>query len=163
MINTANPLLAMEGITKTFPGVTALDHVDFSLRCGEIHALLGENGAGKSTLMKVLSGMYQPTGGRILLDGKEISINSPGEALRYGIGMVYQNFTLSPELTVLENIVLGTKQPFFLRAKKQEAAVQALIEAYGLQIDLSAKVWQLSVGEQQRVEIIKCFYRGQGF
>lgn len=153
-------LIQMEQITKRFPGVTALDSVSFTLQHGEVHALLGENGAGKSTLMKILSGMYQATSGRIFVDGREADIRRPEDALRYGIGMVYQSFTLAPELTVLENILLGTKLPFFLRKRELEEKVTQVIEAYGLHTDLSAKVWQLSVGEQQRVEIIKCFFHG---
>lgn len=155
-----NDLICMRHITKRFPGVLALNDVSFSLQAGEVHALLGENGAGKSTLMKILAGMYQPNSGSIMVDGHEVQIKYPQDALKAGIGMVYQHFTLSPELTVLENILLGSKLPFFLNTKALEAELLPLIESYGLKVDLKAKVWQLSVGEQQRVEIIKCFYSG---
>ena len=150
----------MRNISKRFPGVVALDGVDFSIPRGEIHALLGENGAGKSTLMKILSGMYQPSSGEILIDGKLVEIANPKDALKYDIGMVYQQFTLSPELTVLENILLGSDIPFFMNTKKLEEKITAITEEYGLAIDLKAKAWQISVGEQQRVEITKCFYHG---
>lgn len=154
------PFIFMEGIKKTFPGITALDNVNFSLNQGEIHALLGENGAGKSTLMKILAGMYQATEGNVYMEGKPVFIHSPEDALKLGIGMVYQNFTLSPELTVLENILLGSSIPFFINPRDLEKKVVDIIQDYGLLVDLHAKVWQLSVGEQQRVEILKCFYRG---
>ncbi len=151
-------VLEMKGISKSFPGVKALDQVDFALRGGEVHALLGENGAGKSTLMKILAGMYTADSGEILLHRQSINLSSPRAALDRGIAMVYQNFTLSPNLTVLENIVLGSKIPFMMNHKKLKAQVTELLEQYGLHLDLDAKVWQLSVGEQQRVEIMKCFY-----
>jgi len=153
-------VVEMRRITKVFPGVKALDGVDLILYPGKIHALLGENGAGKTTLMKILSGMYQPDAGEIRLNGRIAAIRTPREAISRRIGMVYQNFTLSPELTVLENIVLGSKIPFFWNKDRLAVKVKEIIDAYGLQVDLNAKVWQLTVGEQQRTEIIKCFYHG---
>jgi simple sugar transport system ATP-binding protein len=150
----------MKNIRKVFPGITALDNVDFSLCGGEIHALLGENGAGKSTLMKILAGMYYATSGSIEMNGGPASIDCPRDALKHGIGMVYQHFTLAPELTVLENILLGTVVPFYMNTRELEKRVRGVTDVYGLRLDLRAKVWQLSVGEQQRVEIAKCFYHG---
>lgn len=153
--------IEIRNICKRFPGVIALDHADFDLRAGEIHALLGENGAGKSTLMNILSGMYHPDEGEIRVKGKRVTIQSPHEAISLGIGMVYQSFKLVSELTVLENIVLGDPAlPFWVNTGVIEARVGDIIDKYGLQIDTRAKIWQLSVGEQQRVEIIKMFYRG---
>lgn len=155
------PIVSMEGICKRFPGVVALDQADFELRSGEVHALLGENGAGKSTLMKILSGLYHPDSGKIMVRGQKVSINSPNEAIELQIGMVYQSFKLVSELTVLENIVLGDPTlPFWFNSGKIEGRISDIIKQYGLQVDPRAKIWQLSVGEQQRVEIIKLFHRG---
>ena len=154
-------VIEIRKVCKRFPGVIALDHADFDLRAGEIHALLGENGAGKSTLMNILSGMYHPDEGEILVKGERVTIRSPHEAISLRIGMVYQSFKLVSELTVLENIVLGDPAlPFWFNTGDIEDRVGDIIEKYGLQIDPRAKIWQLSVGEQQRVEIIKMFYRG---
>jgi general nucleoside transport system ATP-binding protein len=154
-------VIEIRKVCKRFPGVIALDHADFDLRAGEIHALLGENGAGKSTLMNILSGMYHPDEGEILVKGQRVTIRSPHEAISLRIGMVYQSFKLVSELTVLENIVLGDPTlPFWFNTGDIEDRVEDIIEKYGLQIDPRAKIWQLSVGEQQRVEIIKMFYRG---
>lgn len=150
----------MNNICKQFPGVKALDGVNFSLEKGKVHALLGENGAGKSTLMKILAGMLQPTSGEILIDGKRVTISNPKDAMNLSIAMVYQQFTLSPELTVLENIVLGSPIPFIVNRKKLKEQICKITDSYGLALDMDAKVWQLSVGEQQRVEIAKCFYHG---
>lgn len=159
-IKRTEKFIKMENITKEFPGVKALDNANFDLHVGEIHALLGENGAGKSTLMKILSGMYRPTTGTIKVNGKKVVINKPDDAIQNQIGMVYQNFTLASSLTVLENILLGTKTSFFMNTKEEERKVNHIINLYGLNVDLKAKVWQLSVGEKQKVEIIKCFYQG---
>ncbi|NPV78302.1 MAG: ABC transporter ATP-binding protein [Anaerolineae bacterium] len=150
------------GIVKRFPGVLANDHVDFDVKAGEIHALLGENGAGKSTLMRQLYGLYQPDEGKILIDGVEHRFHSPKDAIRAGIGMIHQHFMLVPELTVVENVALGLKSSrgFVLDLDVVEKRVCALAEQYGLKIDPKASVWQLAVGEQQRVEIIKALYRG---
>lgn len=154
--------LEMRGITKRFPGVLANDHVDFDVRSGEVHALLGENGAGKSTLMKVLYGMYEPSEGEILLNGKPINIASPTDAINHGIGMIHQHFMLVETLTVVENVALGmpSSRGFLTDLDKVSARILELADIYGLQIDPDAYIWQLSVGQQQRVEIIKALYRG---
>ena len=156
------PFVQMYGIVKRFPGVLACNHIDFDVRRGELHALLGENGAGKSTLMRILYGLYQPEEGRILRDGAEVEIHSPTEAIRQGIGMIHQHFMLVDTLTVTENVALGLKssrEPL-LDLDRVEAGIRELSEAYGLQIDPRAPVWTLSVGERQRVEIMKALYRG---
>jgi ABC-type uncharacterized transport system ATPase subunit len=151
----------MEGIVKRFPGVLANERVDFELRHGEIHALLGENGAGKSTLMNVLAGMYQPEAGSITVEGKATSFSSPRDAIRAGIGMVHQHFMLVPTQTVTENILLGLDKPRFrLNLREYDREVAKLSERFGLKVDPRARIWQLSVGEQQRVEILKMLYRG---
>ncbi len=154
-------VVSMRGIVKRFPGVLANDSVDFDLRRGEIHALLGENGAGKSTLMNILAGLYRADEGSIQVNGKFVSLSSPRQAIEHGIGMIHQHFMLVPSQTVTENILLGLAEPrFFLRLPKYEQVVTRLSEKFGLQVDPKAKVWQLSVGEQQRVEILKMLYRG---
>lgn len=151
----------MRGIVKRFPGVLANDHVDFDLRRGEIHALLGENGAGKSTLMNILSGLYRQNEGTIRVQGELASFHSPRDAINHGIGMVHQHFMLVPSLTVTENILLGLDNPrFFMQLPKRHREVSALQEKFGLKVAPEAKIWQLSVGEQQRVEILKMLYRG---
>ncbi|MCB9140246.1 MAG: ABC transporter ATP-binding protein [Caldilineaceae bacterium] len=153
--------LEMRQITKRFPGTLANDRVDFTAREGEIHALLGENGAGKSTLMNVLTGLYHPDEGEIYINGRRFRFNSPGDAIAAGVGMVHQHFMLVPNQTVAENVILGLRDvPFRLNGRRIEENVQAISEQYGLPIDPRAKIWQLSVGEQQRVEIIKVLYRG---
>jgi simple sugar transport system ATP-binding protein len=162
-MTTPPPALAIEarGVVKAFPGVLANDHVDFDLRPGEIHALLGENGAGKSTLMNILAGLYQPEEGTILLDGQPVVFGSPRDAIAAGIGMVHQHFTLVPSQTVAENILLGLERPRFrLQLGEAEGEVARIAAQFGLRVDPRAKVWQLSVGEQQRVEILKMLYRG---
>jgi ABC-type uncharacterized transport system ATPase subunit len=156
------PLLELEGITKRFPGVVANDDVNFDLRKGEVHALLGENGAGKSTLMNILYGLYHPDEGRLRLNGKPLRIGSPREAIDAGIGMVHQHFMLIPVMTVAENIVLAaepTKGPF-LDESAAEARVRDLSERFGLAVRPAARVESISVGMQQRVEILKALYRG---
>ncbi len=151
----------MEGITKRFPGVLANDHVDFAVRHGEIHALLGENGAGKTTLMKILTGLYQPDEGQILIDAQPVVVRSPRDAINLGLGMVHQHFMLVESHTVAENIILGLDDPrFALNLGRVEKEIAALADRYHLQVDPRAKIWQLSVGEQQRVEILKALYRG---
>jgi len=153
--------VGMRDIVKRFPGVLANDAVDFELRRGEVHALLGENGAGKSTLMNVLAGLYRPDAGTIEVDGREVEFQSPRDAIAAGLGMVHQHFTLVPSLTVTENILLGLREPRFrLALGRYEARVGALAEETGLAVDPRVRVWQLSVGEQQRVEILKMLYRG---
>ena len=157
------PPLAVEmrGIVIRFPGVLANDHVDFELRPGEVHALLGENGAGKSTLMNILVGLYQPDEGAIAVEGQPVRFGSPRDAIAAGLGMVHQHFTLVPSMTVTENILLGLDRPQFrLDLPRYEAKVAELARAVGLKVHPAAKVWQLSVGEQQRVEILKMLYRG---
>src|SRR5829696_35378 len=155
-------LLELLGITKRFPGTVANDHVDFDLGRGEVHALLGENGAGKSTLMNILYGLYHPDEGQIRLNGKRIRIDSPRDAIDGGIGMVHQHFMLIPVMTVAENIVLATeptKGPF-LDLASAEKRVQELSTQYGLTVRPEAKVASISVGMQQRAEILKALYRG---
>jgi len=153
--------LQMLGITKTFPGVVANDRVDLTVEQGEIHALVGENGAGKTTLMKILYGMEAPDAGQILLRGKAVSIPNPQTAINLGIGMVHQHFQLVPSLTVAQNIALGhepKRGPFVDRTRMVEQ-VRALSDRFGLQVNPIATVADLSVGEQQRVEILKLLYR----
>ncbi len=154
--------MRMTGIVKRFPGVLANDHVDFDVKAGEIHALLGENGAGKSTLMRQLYGLYKPDEGKIFINGIEKSFNSPQDAIDAGIGMIHQHFMLVPSLTVVENVALGLKSSRgpLLDLDRVEKRVKSLCQQYGLKIDPRAYVWQLAVGEQQRVEIIKALYRG---
>jgi len=181
--------LRMEDILKKFPGVIANDNVDLSVERGEIHGLLGENGAGKSTLMKILYGLYSPDGGEIWLDGRRLDLASPQDAIENGIGMVHQHFMLIPRLTVAENVVLGEREPaslfrdggqseswlpeslrtnpvvrglarrFSLGLDVPEREIAALADEYGFDIDVSSSIWQLDVGQQQRVEILKALYR----
>ena len=155
-------VLQMRGMVKTFPGVRAIDNVNFDLRAGEVHALLGENGAGKSTLMKVLYGMYAPEAGEIFLDGLPTEINSPSEAIARGIGMIHQHFMLVPSLTVVENVALGMKSSRGLRLDLDlvAAKLEQLSAEYNLRVNVQAPIWQLAVGEQQRVEILRALYKG---
>ncbi|MCA1899566.1 MAG: ABC transporter ATP-binding protein [Chloroflexi bacterium] len=154
--------LEMRGITKRFPGVLASDHVDFDVRSGEVHALLGENGAGKSTLMKILYGLYHPDEGEILINGKAVRISSPTDSINLGIGMIHQHFMLVQTLTVAENVALGlpSSRGLLTDLDRVSKRIVELADIYGLRIDPSAYIWQLSVGQQQRVEIIKALYRG---
>jgi len=183
---TEDAYVRMEDITKTFPGVVANDEVSLSIRKGEIHGLLGENGAGKSTLMKILYGLYTADEGRILLDGEPLEMASPQDAIDAGIGMVHQHFKLIPRLSVSKNIVLGMREPsarfrgdsdgllsaltsaravsglarrFTLGLDEPETEIQSLADDYGFDIDVTSKVWELGVGERQRVEILKALYR----
>ncbi len=160
--HTSPPLaVEMQDIVIRFPGVLANDHVNLTLKQGEIHALLGENGAGKSTLMNSLAGLYKPSSGIMKVNGEVVNFNSPRDAIAKGIGMVYQHFMLVPTQTVTENILLGLKDPkFFMNLAIYNKKIQALQEQFGLKVDPSAFIWQLSVGEQQRVEILKTLYRG---
>lgn len=156
-----NNAVEMRGIVVRFPGVLANDHVDFDLRTGEIHALLGENGAGKSTLMNVLAGLYRAESGTVKVRGQPVDIRSPRDAIALGIGMVHQGFMLVPSQSVTENILLGLNDPrFYMRLPHYEQQVQHLAAEFGFRVDPHAKIWQLSVGEQQRVEILKMLYRG---
>ena len=155
------PMLQMKGITKRFPGVLANDRVDFHVHAGEVHTLLGENGAGKSTLMKILYGLYRQDEGEILLHGKPVELISPSHAISHGIGMIHQHFMLVPTLTVAENVALGlkSKRGFLTDLKTVSERIVALSETFGLHVHPYDYIWQLSVGERQRVEIIKALYR----
>ena len=159
---TSEYVIEMNHIRKEFPGIVANDDITLQLRKGEIHALLGENGAGKSTLMSVLFGLHQPEAGTIKKDGVEVKINNPNDATALGIGMVHQHFKLIEVFTVLDNIILGaetTSKLGFLKKKEARKKVQALSEKYGLKVNLDAKVEDITVGMQQRVEILKMLYR----
>jgi len=152
--------LMMRGIVKRFPGVVANDRVDLVVRRGEIHGLLGENGAGKTTLMKILYGLYQPDEGEIYLNGERVEIHSPRDALALKIGMIHQKFMLVPTLTVAENIIIGLKEDSpILNFPQVCSKIKQLADQYGINIDPRAKIGEISVGEQQRVEIIKALYR----
>ncbi len=162
-MSEAKPKYAVEmrGITKRFPGVIANQDVDLFIREGHVHALLGENGAGKSTLMNVLSGLYQQDEGQIYLHGKPVTIQSPRDAIDLGIGMVHQHFMLVESLTVAENVILGLYPTgLVINMKRIEDDIRELSNRYQLDVDPRAYIWQLSVGEQQRVEILKLLYRG---
>ncbi len=154
------PLVVLEGITKRFPGVVANDRVDLTLEAGEIHALIGENGAGKSTLMRVLYGLYPPDDGRILVEGEPVRIASPRDAIARGIGMVHQHFVLVDRFTVAENVVLGAEGGVLVDLEAAGRRIRELAESYGFRVDPDARVEDLSVGEEQRVEIVKALYRG---
>ena len=149
----------MKQIRKEFPATLANDCVDFTAYKGEIHALLGENGAGKSTLMNILTGVLKPDRGTISIHGKQVSMRSPGDALNLGIGMIYQHFKLVKPFTVAENIVLGMERVKILKTRELEKQVKELSEEYKIKINPSSAIWQLSIGEQQRVEILKILYR----
>jgi ABC-type uncharacterized transport system ATPase subunit len=153
--------LEMRGITKIYGSVTANDGIDLTVRCGEIHSLLGENGAGKTTLMRILYGMEKPDSGTIYIKGKKVNIKNPQDALRLGIGMVHQHFMLSGPMTVAENITLGNepKRGFFFDKERAIREVEALSKKYSFQVDPRAKIESLSVGTKQRVEIMKALYR----
>jgi ABC-type uncharacterized transport system ATPase subunit len=151
----------MVGVGKAFPGVVANHDVDFSARWGEVHALLGENGAGKSTLMSILAGLYRPDAGVIRIDGQPVTFHSPKDAIQHGVGMVYQHYRLVASQTVAENLLLGLPGvPFRLNAGSFIRQARELADRYHLRVDPSRPVWQLSVGEQQRVEILKTLQRG---
>jgi ABC-type uncharacterized transport system ATPase subunit len=157
------PVLELRGITKQFPGVLANDHIDFDLRRGEVHALLGENGAGKSTLMSILYGLYTADSGEILMDGKPVTISSPKHAIELGIGMVHQHFMLIPVMTVTENIVLAEEPVHggvLLDYDAAEEKVRELSQSFGLAVNPHALIEKITVGQQQRVEILKALYRG---
>ncbi|HNW85047.1 MAG TPA: ABC transporter ATP-binding protein [Candidatus Cryosericum sp.] len=154
-------MLVMNGITKRFPGIVANDGVTFELRGGEIHTLLGENGAGKSTLMNVLDGIYYPDEGEILIEGKRVDLRSPLDSMKHGIGMIHQHFMLVDSLTVIENVILGLESQGFRVNQRQVARqIEEIARKYNFRVDPYARIWQLSVGEQQRVEIIKMLFRG---
>src|ERR671934_1644981 len=162
-MSDATPILELRGITKRFPGIVANDHVDFDLLPNEVHALLGENGAGKSTLMNVLYGLYHPDEGEIVVDGKPIRIGSPHAAIDAGIGMVHQHFMLIPVMTVAENIVLAEEPRTAGILMDYGAAVERVREIsdqFGLAVDPNARIENITVGQQQRVEILKALFRG---
>lgn len=154
-------ILQMRNISKSFGGVKANDNIWLSVEQGEVHTLLGENGAGKSTLMSILTGLYQPDEGEIFYQGNVVKIASPKEAVRFGIGMVYQHFMLVENMTVFENIILGMskEKTVFIQRKKMEKEIRDLAERYGLEVELDKLISDISVGEQQRVEILKALYR----
>ncbi len=156
------PVLELRQITKRFPGVLANDHIDLTLRQGEVHALLGENGAGKTTLMNILYGLYQPDEGEIIVRGKKIDLHSPNDAIAAGIGMVHQHFMLVPVFTVTENVMLGDESTRFgglLDRKKAAERIMEISQTYGLEVNPDSYIRDLPVGVQQRVEIIKLLYR----
>ena len=160
-IKRGETILEARGITKRFPGVVANDRIDFEIRAGEIHAVLGENGAGKTTLMNILFGLLQPDEGEIYIRGKWVRFRSPLDAIDLGIGMVHQHRKLVAAHTAIENIILGhPRVGTILNLRKAEQEISELCEKYGFKIDLRAKVWQLSEGEKQAVEILKALYRG---
>jgi ABC-type uncharacterized transport system ATPase subunit len=154
------PLVVMEGITKRFPGIVATDRVDLAVRAGEIHALVGENGAGKSTLMRVLYGLYPPDDGRVEVRGREVRLHSPRDAINLGIGMVHQHFVLVDRFTVTENIILGLEGGRVVDLDRAGERIRDLADTYGFHVTPEALVEDLSVGEEQRVEILKALYRG---
>ena len=153
--------LSAHNIVKRFPGVLANDNVDFDVRAGEVHTLLGENGAGKSTLAAMLCGLYQPDSGYLLRNGKPMHLSSPRAGLQHGIAMVHQHFRLVDRFTVSENVILGSRDlNFRLNRKEINEQVAAVAESFGLPIDPDAVVGELSVGQRQRVEIVKALYQG---
>ncbi|HEX8991449.1 MAG TPA: ATP-binding cassette domain-containing protein, partial [Anaerolineales bacterium] len=160
-IKRGDTVLEARGITKRFPGVVANDQIDFEIKAGEVHAILGENGAGKTTLMNILFGLTQPDEGEILVFGEKVNFRSPLDAIHLGIGMVHQNRKLIPAHTVIENIILGHPGAGqIMNMKRTGDEINRLCDKYGFQIDLKARVWQLSEGEKQVVEILKALYRG---
>ena len=155
------PAVAMRDISKRFGPVVANDHVDFEASWGEVHALIGENGAGKSTLMSILAGLYRPDSGQVEIDGVPVRLRSPRDAIAQGVGMVYQHFMLVEPFTVAENVVLGEQRTDVdLQTSRVERELASLSERYGLGVDPRARIWHLSVGEQQRVEILRLLYLG---
>ena len=155
-------ILEMKNIRKTFGPIVANDNINLNIEKGEIHAIVGENGAGKSTLMKILNGLYGPDSGEIKFHGKKVSLHDPGDAVKLGIGMVYQHFMLVPNLTVAENMILGVepKKGLFLDINQARKKVKEVSEKYGLKVDPDAKISKLSVGMQQRIEILKILFKG---
>jgi len=161
-MENGNIVLRIEGITKGFPGVVANKNISFDVRAGEIYALVGENGAGKSTLMKIVTGLYTPDDGQIIYKGRPVVFRTPGQAIQAGIGIVHQHFMLVPNFTVAENVILGAEPPRrgLVNLKEAAAQVAELCRRFGLKVDPEARIEDISVGEQQRVEILKVLYRG---
>ncbi len=157
---TQSPIVEMRDISKRFGPVLANDRISLDLWPGEVHAVLGENGAGKTTLMNVLAGMYQPDSGMIRIAGEEVQITSPADALRRGIGTVYQHFTLVPNLSILENVVLGVEGGFLVDLGAAEAKVTSMLGEFGLDVSPHTEIRHLALGQRQRVEIIKVLFRG---
>ncbi len=155
------PLAELRGITKSFPGVLANDAADFKVLPGRVHGLLGENGAGKSTLMSILCGLYQPDRGSILVDGRPVTLRTPRDAAAHGLGIVQQHFALVPNLTVAENVILGVEDGAVLRTRRMRERVQQLCSRFRLDLDPSATVGDLSIGQRQRVELAKTLIRGR--
>jgi len=153
-------VIEMKGITKRFPGVLANDHIDFDVKAGEIHALLGENGAGKTTLMNILYGLYRPDEGKIYIRSRGVDIKSPSDAINLNIGMVHQLFKLVDRHTIAENIALVAPSGFFLPVERVKTDILRLSKEYGWKVDPEAEIWQLSASEQQNVEILKAIFRG---
>jgi simple sugar transport system ATP-binding protein len=153
------PLVEMTNITKKFSGVTANNNVNFSAECGEVHALLGENGAGKSTLMNILYGLYHPDKGEIYIDNKKCVFRTPSDAILSGVGMVHQHFMLIETQTVWENMILGMRMPYVLPKKRIIKEIAEISEKYNIKVNPLSSVWQLSIGEQQKVAILKMLYR----
>ena len=164
-MNGQDYILEMKGVSKFFTGVRANYRVDLQVKKGEVMALLGENGAGKTTLMNILYGLYAPSEGEIFFDGRKVRIRNPQDAIKLGIGMVHQHFMQAQALSVIENVVLGMHGPKSPRLDLNASAKQLmeLADRYNMEIDPYAKIWQLSVGQQQRVEILKALYRGAKF
>ena len=155
-----NYALELRDISKSFGSVQANDHVDLTLRKSEILAILGENGSGKTTLMNMIYGIYYPDEGHIFVNGKEVTIRSPKDSYELGIGMVHQHFKLVDVLTAAENIVLGLPGKGKLDMKRITEDIQKLADKYGFELDLSQKIYEMSVSQKQTVEIIKMLYRG---
>ena len=155
-------VIQMKDIVKKFGDFTANDHINLTVHKGEVHAILGENGAGKSTLMNVLYGLYKPTSGQIFIDGQEVHLNGPRHAIELGVGMVHQHFMLIQPFTVTDNIILGVEptRGIVVDEKTARKRVIELSERYGMKVDPDAKIQDISVGMQQRVEILKVLYRG---
>ena len=158
-MSSAHPAIELLGLTKTFGSIVANQDIDLTVYNGEILALLGENGSGKTTLMNMLSGIYKPDAGKILVNGREVNIRSPHDAIALGIGMIHQHFKLVDVLSVQDNIVLGTTGHYANR-RQLAREIRNLCDRFGLHIDPSRKVYTLSVSEKQTVEILKVLYRG---
>ena len=153
--------IKMENITKSFGALKANENVNLTVKRGEVHALLGENGAGKSTLMNMLSGIYNPDSGSIYVEGRKVSYTSPKDSIELGIGMIHQHFKLVDVLTAEENIILGQKKRKS-KGKDLTNEIKELYDKYGMDVNPTKKVYDMSVSEKQTLEIIKVIYRGAG-